>query len=119
MALPLGGYARRRQNRASWKMRVYDLRDSEGRVFAFEVKNFFLERSRVCRVVSKIPGVRIIRRPKILSWFREEVFCEFELEGVTFVAWEPFGDSDTCWIGPEPTRWVPQIESVREAFIHE
>jgi hypothetical protein len=99
------------------KMRVYDLRDQEGRVFAFEVKNLFFDRSGVCRIVSTIPGARIIRRPKVLSWFREEVFCEFELGEVRFVAWEPFGDSDTYWIGPEPTRWVPQIERVREALI--
>lgn len=98
-------------------MRVTDLPDKEGRIFAFEVSNFFRARADVCQVASTIPGVRIIRKPKIFSWFREEVFCEFEVDGVTFVAWEPFGDNDHFWIGPEPTEWVPQISAVREAFM--
>jgi|SRR5580704_4141079 hypothetical protein len=97
-------------------MRLSDLRDQEGRVFAFEVKNLFFGRSDVCQAASTIPGARILRTPKIFSWFREDVFCEFEVDGVTFVAWEPFGDNDHFWIGPEPTRWVPQIDAVREAF---
>jgi hypothetical protein len=100
----------------SLSVRLYDLQDKEGRVFAFEVKNFFCSRPRVCRIASTIPGARIVRQPKFLSGFREEVFCEFELDGITFVAWEPFGDNDVYWIGPEPTRWVPQIDRVREAF---
>jgi len=97
-------------------MRLYDLHDREGRVFAFEVSNFWSTRSAVCRIASTSPGVRIVRRPKWLSWFREEVFCEFELDGITFVAWEPFGDNTRFWIGPEPTRWGKQIDRVREAF---
>ena len=97
-------------------MRVDDIRDKEGRVFAFEVSNFFRARRDICGVASTIPGVRIIREPKFLSWFREEVFCEFELDGVRFEAWEPYGDNSRYWIGPEPTRWVPQMEAVREAF---
>ena len=97
-------------------MRVYDLRDKEGRVFAFEVNNFFLWRQGVIRIVLSIPGARVVWRPS-LSWFSPDVFCRFELGGVTFEAWEPFGDNNRYWIGPEPTRWVPQLEKVREAFV--
>ena len=97
-------------------MRLFDLHDKEGRVFAFEVNNLFFGRSDVCRAASTIPGARIVRKPKIFSWFREEVFCEFDVEGVTFVAWEPYGDNSRYWIGPEPPLWVPQISVVREAF---
>lgn len=59
-----------------------------------------------------------MRRPKaILSWFREQTFCEFEVEGVRFEAEEPYGDNSRYWIGPSPPRWVAQVGSVREAFL--
>ena len=97
-------------------MKTYEILDEDGRIFAFEVNNAGLGRKGVCRVVETIPGARITRRPRPLSWLREEVFCEFEVGGKTFVAWEPFGDNSRYWIGPEPTRWLPQTTSVREAF---
>ena len=97
-------------------MKTYELLDSEGRVYAFEVNNSGLGRKGVCRVVETILGAHIIRRPKLLSWFREEVFCEFEVDGKTFVAWEPHGDNSRYWIGPEPPRWLPETQSVRDAF---
>jgi hypothetical protein len=75
-------------------MRVYDLHDEEGRIFAFEVKNFFLQRRGVFRIVSRIPGSRIVGEPSF-SWFGPDTFCRFEVDGVEFEAWEPFGDSDT------------------------
>ncbi len=31
--------------------------------------------------------------PRRFSWMGEDEFCEFELEGQTFVVYEPFGDS--------------------------
>jgi hypothetical protein len=97
-------------------MRTYELLDTNGRVYAFEVNNSGLGRRGVCRVVDTIPGAHIVRKPKIFSWFREEYFCEFEVEGKTFVAWEPYGDNSRFWIGPEPPRWLPQTQAVRDAF---
>lgn len=97
-------------------METYELLDEDGRVFAFEVNNTGLGRNGVCRVVETIPGAQIIRRPKLLSWFREEVFCEFSVGGKTFIAWEPFGDNSRYWIGPEPTEWLAETQSVRDAF---
>ena len=85
-------------------------------MFAFEVSNFFRTRGGVVNVIAAIPGVCVVRSPKFLSSFREDEFCEFEFEGVRFVAWEPFGDSNCYWIGPELSRWVPQIEQLRAAF---
>ena len=98
------------------RMETYELHDEDGRVFAFEVNNAGLGRKGVCRVVETIPGAQIIRRPKFLSWFREEVFCEFSVGGKTFVAWEPFGDNSRYWIGPEPVEWLAETQSVRDAF---
>ena len=40
-------------------MKVYDLKDKDGRVFAFEVHNLLLSRRGVCNVVRTIPGARI------------------------------------------------------------
>jgi hypothetical protein len=101
-------------------MKVYDLKDEDGGVFAFEVDNIALGRRGLCRVVSKIPGAALLRRPvRFLSWFRESTFCEFELDGVRFSADEgPWGDSSRYGVGPEPPRWVPQLEVVRQAFLN-
>ena len=86
-------------------------------MFAFEVANILLRRRGACSVVKQIPGARITRRPKLFSWFREDDFCEFEIDGITFVISEPFGDNSRYWIGPKPPRWVPQLAVVRETFI--
>ena len=97
-------------------MRTYDLTDKEGRLTAFEVDNIVLGRRGVAAVVRRLPGVRLMRGPRVLSWFREEEFCEFEVDGIRFVAWEPFGDNSRFWIGPQPLSFVEQTETVRAAF---
>lgn len=84
---------------------------------AEQVASLSFDITPVCRVASSIPGAVIVRQPQFLSSLREEVFCEFEVGGVRFVAWEPFGDNSRYWIGPEPARWVSQIVIVREAFL--
>ena len=65
-------------------MRVYDLKDAGERVFACEVSNFMLGRRGVRRVVCRIPNARVLSFRS-----RAEEFCEFEVEGTKFVAWEP------------------------------
>jgi hypothetical protein len=92
-------------------MRIFDLKDPDGRVFAFEVSSLMLGRRGVPRVVRTVPGAVV----KAFHGMREE-FCEFELDGVLFVAWEPWNDSSRFWIGTRPPRWVPQLEPVRQAF---
>jgi hypothetical protein len=100
------------------RFRVYDLRDSEDRVFAFEVNNTFFRRSEVATLVSKIPGARVVKRPHFLRWRDDDQFCEWVINSVTFAAEEPFGDNSRYWIGPiSPTGWVPEIEIVRDAFV--
>ena len=96
-------------------MRVYDLTDELGRIYAFEVDTTLLGRRGACNVAARIPGVRIVRRHRLFSG--DEEFCEFELDGQRFKAWEPFGDNSRYWIGPEPPKWCPQIERVRAAFV--
>ena len=95
-------------------MRVYDWKDQQGRVFAFEVPN--IGRGGVCIVVAQIPGAKLLRSPRFLSWFREEMFCEFELEDRRFVVSEPFGDNSRYLVGPLDGEWYPQISAIRSAF---
>jgi hypothetical protein len=97
-------------------MKVYDLHDKAGRAFAFEIPNVLLGRKGACRVVRKIPGVRVLKSPKPFSWSRQEVFCEFEVSGQRFQIWEPFGDNSRYWIGPEPPEYTEVIGVVRHAF---
>jgi hypothetical protein len=96
-------------------MKVYDIHDKEGRIIAFEVKNFLSWRLGIIRIIAKIPGAETTWRPS-LSWYSPEVFCKFQIDGIDFEVWEPFGDNSRYWIGPDPARWVPQIERVRDAF---
>ena len=97
-------------------MRTYDVPDGEGRVSAFEVGNAFLGRHGALRIVRTIPGAKVTRTPRRWAVSAPDDFCEFEVAGVTFVVCEPFGDNSRYWIGPQPLRWVPEIEEVRGAF---
>jgi len=87
-----------------------------GQVFAFEVANLLLSRRRACDVVRAIPGATITREVRFLLFRREDVFCEFLLDGQRFKISEPFGDNSRYWVGSEPPRWCEQLAVVREAF---
>lgn len=97
-------------------MKTYDLLDAQGRVFAFEIDNALIGRRGVCRVVSSIPGAEVHRRPLFLSWFRESVFCEFEVQGHRFEVEEPFGDNSRYLVGASEPGWKPPFEQVHAAF---
>jgi hypothetical protein len=98
-------------------MQVYDLNDKNDQVFAFEVNNTSLGRSVVVEIIQALHNVKIISRPKALSWLREDVFCEFEVAGCLFQVLEPFGDSSRYWIGPKDNQRHPQIDTIRELFL--
>jgi hypothetical protein len=100
-------------------MTVYDIHTPTGELLAFEIDHQTVGRRGVLRVVRSIPGVRVVRVPRrLLSWFREDVFCVFEIGGARFEIWEPFGDSSRYWIGPtgKPRAPVEEISVVRAAF---
>jgi hypothetical protein len=96
------------------EIRVWELRDSRGRVFAFETSQ--PGRRGLTRALARVPGVTILRRPRFLSWFREEVFCEFELAGARYECWEPWGDNSRCWVGPADSAWRPETEELMAAL---
>ena len=64
-------------------MKVWEHKDQDGRTCAIEVPSI-KSRNRVTQIVEQVAGVRVIRRPKLFSWFREDCFCEFELDGESY-----------------------------------
>lgn len=98
-------------------MKVWEHKDEQGRTYLISVPSL-AGRRRVAFVASQVPGVRIVRRPKaLLSWFREEVFCEFDLDGTRYLIDEPFGDNSRYDIGRDgPFEWHPSFHRVVETF---
>jgi hypothetical protein len=97
-------------------MVLHELRNADGEVFAFEIDH--IGRGKAVRIIRQIPGVRLIRKPALFSFLREEDFCEFEIGGIRFLASEPFGDNSRLWIGPKDESNVahPDFEHVKNAF---
>lgn len=95
-------------------MRTYDVTDKHGRTFAFEIDNVWMDRASVAAVVRTILGARL--KELHVSWFGPDEFCEFEVGGITFVAWEPWGDNSRYWIGPRPPEFSEHTATVRAAF---
>ena len=102
-------------------MKIHELKDEAGRIFAFEVFNF--GRHRACRFVTKIPGVSIVKRQKHFQFTADDEFCEFELNGKRFLLWEPWGDNSRFWVGPKPSEdqsqgitWCAEFDEIRNAF---
>jgi hypothetical protein len=103
-----------RYNWLAGRMEIYDLRDAEGRVFAFEIETTSLGRHGACRVARRIPGARVVRCQRRFAWSNRDDFCEFDLGAVTVIIEEPFGDNSRYWVGPVPPQYVPQIAAVRK-----
>ena len=95
-------------------MWVSELRDDHVRLFGFEIPA--ISRHRACAIAARIPGVELIRRQKRFAWFSEEEFCEFQLNGETFVIWEPFGDNSRYWVGRRGGGPSAHLPLVKEAF---
>jgi hypothetical protein len=97
-------------------MRVFDISPSTRGPLAFEI-NSWLGRRHAARIVATIPGVHVLRRPRLFARSGEEVFCEFELNGQRFNVWEPHGNSSRYWIGPSSGTKTPVLMQVRQVFI--
>jgi len=97
-------------------MKVHVIETEGGEAFAFEVGRIFISRRRLRKILGRIAGVRILRSPLPLSGFREEEFCEFELNGELFAAWEPYGDNSRFWIGPASGTPSKSIQVLIDAF---
>ena len=99
-------------------MNIYPIENESGQLHAFEIENWKVSRARATSIVKSIPDAVIIREPKkILSWFREDVFCEFSINNTVFQIDEPYGDNSRYWVGKkEAGGWCPELEKVKKAF---
>lgn len=96
-------------------MKVWEHKDQNGRTCAIEVPSL-TSRSRTTRIVGQVAGVRVTRRPKLFSWFREDCFCELELNGEPYHILEPFGDNSRYKIGRPQFSWHPDFHRIVTAF---
>jgi len=97
-------------------MKTRDLRNDQGQLTGFSVSNFLLSRHRVPSIVAEIPGAELVRKQQRFALSAPDDFCEFIVNGRTFLAIEPFGDNSEFWVVTEPPDECPQIETVRRAF---
>jgi len=96
-------------------MKIYDVLDKDGRIFAFEINNFPWSRQRATSFIATLPGVEVTRWPR-RTFFAEDDFCEFIVAGRLFYANEPFGDNSRYWISTRPPEWCKELEFIRSAF---
>ena len=83
-------------------MKTYPFNNNDGKLISFEIPNCNVSRNQATQIIASVAGVKITRFPKkMLSWFREDVFCEFELNGLKFDIEEPFGDNSRYLIAGE------------------
>ncbi len=97
-------------------MKVYEVSSDQGEAFAIEVEVPLRGRRRVCSILSGIEGVHITRTPRLLSWLREENFCEFRIGGVSFSVEEQFGDNSRYWIGPDDGALHEELQLICDAL---
>ncbi len=98
-------------------MRTYPINNEQQQLHAFEISNTFRGRSAVSKIIEAIPNVTIIKKPKFLSWFRDEdVFCIFNLNNKVFSVEEPFGDNSRYLIGAMSPGDCSEIVTIENAF---
>jgi hypothetical protein len=97
-------------------MKTRDLRNEQGQLTGFSVSNLLISRHAVPRIVASIRGAEIVRKQKRFALSGRDDFCEFIVDGKTFLVIEPFGDNSEYWVVPEPAEECPQIENVRRVF---
>ena len=80
-------------------MRTFPIKDTAGHVFAFEIPAQFV-RWRLARRLRDIPGVSDVRPRK---WWvgSHDVQIRFRYQGREYIVWEPYGDNNRWWIGPD------------------
>ncbi len=80
-------------------MHTFPIKDSAGRVFAFEIEAQFIG-WRLARRLRDITGVSNVRPRK---WWvgSPDVHIRFQYHGRECIVWEPFGDNSRWWIGPD------------------
>ena len=98
-------------------MRTYPIQNEQHQLHAFEINNALTGRRAVAKIIESIPNVKLKKKPKFFSWFRNnDVFCIFELNNREFTIEEPFGDNSRYLIGCNPPCHSPEIIIIEKAF---
>lgn len=95
-------------------MRTFDIKNENGDLIGFEVRNLFIGRNKVAKTIASIAGSEILVRPRLFDG--AEVFCEFRLEGENFIIEEPFGDNSRYLITHKNGVKVEQLNIVKNVF---
>lgn len=80
-------------------MDIYAVRNRGGRMFAFEIENVYIGKTKAATLLGSVHGVADIRVRKLFS-SNPDTHVEFTYMGRPFMVWEPYGDSSRYWIGP-------------------
>lgn len=81
-------------------MRVNELRNKNGDIYAFEIANFLITIRTIVKILKSEPNVSCIEKRR---WFssEDEILCKFKFYEDNFLVLEPYGDSNVYWIGPQ------------------
>ena len=97
-------------------MQTAELRNDTGIVSGFSVGSALLTRWGVTRIVQSIPGARLVRKQQSFRLAGPDDFCEFVVDGKTFLVIEPYGDNSRFWVVADPEPQCPPLVKVRHAF---
>ena len=98
-------------------MKARDMHNDAGIRTGFRISSARIGRHGVAKVAESIPGVQIVRKQARFAIQGRDDFCEFILDGQTFLAIEPFGDNTEFWIVAEPpAAECEQLDQVQAAF---
>lgn len=82
-------------------MNTYPIKDDRpGHCWAFEIDNLYITVHPVARVLGAVPSVSDIRIPKLFRG-KDDIRIQFKYKDREYVVWEPWGDSNRYWIGPD------------------
>ena len=97
-------------------VRVWEMRAADGRVSGFEISNLLIGRRGVTRLVAKIPGAQVTKRPRLWRPGDPDDICHFTVGASKFIVIEPFGDNGRYWICADNDSAQAHINTVRLVF---
>jgi hypothetical protein len=98
-------------------MKTRALTNDSGVITGFSVGSARLTRWGVPKIIRSIPGARLVRTQRSFRLAGPDDFCEFVVDGQTFLVIEQFGDNSEFWVVAEPPEpECPPLAKVRSAF---
>ncbi|MDE1999336.1 MAG: hypothetical protein KGI52_10460 [Burkholderiales bacterium] len=93
-------------------MKVERYKNDAGDRYCIGVPNKQMSRHGMTVILSRLPGVELLRRPGAAS---NELFCEFTYKGTKFAVSEPYGDGATYDISTTLPN-APELEVIAKLF---